>query len=137
MTNTTSINTTVTSIPTFSSDHWKNQLTTAAPVYVSTPSHYNSIPVTWDPGTYNWSTTIQGYWPMHHNFVVTKTTKAIDVCLENDTQETITREELVKYLSERKLVRENELVSKMYDRYQVAVKLARSDDDGDTGVRGS
>lgn len=48
--------------------------------------------------------------------------------------ESISREELIKYIEERKVIRENEVVRKVYERYQVAVKLVRSDDDGDAGV---
>lgn len=57
----------------------------------------------------------------------------LDVALDDGSTETVTREELIKYISDRKLVRENEVVRTMYDRYQVAVKLVRSDDNGDTG----
>jgi hypothetical protein len=58
----------------------------------------------------------------------------VEVILEDGKRETITREELVKYIGERKQIQENELVRTLYDRYQVAAKLARSDDNGDTGV---
>ncbi len=47
---------------------------------------------------------------------------------------TISREELVKYLEERKLREENELVRSLWDRYQVAVKLVRSSEDDDHGT---
>lgn len=58
----------------------------------------------------------------------------IQVKLDDGSLESVTREELIKYISERKLIQENEAVRSMYERYQVAVKLVRSDDNGDTGV---
>lgn len=58
----------------------------------------------------------------------------VGIRMEDGSTSFITREELIKYIGERTLVQQNELVRKMYERYQVAVKLARSDDDGDTGV---
>lgn len=51
----------------------------------------------------------------------------------NLSYETVTREELVKYISDRKLREENEVVRKLWDRYQVAAKLVGSNDDGDHG----
>lgn len=60
--------------------------------------------------------------------------KALDVIMEDGSTETISRADLIKYIGERKIIRENEVVRKVYERYQVAVKLVRSDDNGDTGV---
>lgn len=56
------------------------------------------------------------------------------VTLEDGSIRSISREELVKYIGERDLIENNEIVRTMYDRFQVAVKLARSDDNGDAGV---
>jgi hypothetical protein len=58
----------------------------------------------------------------------------IDIEMKDGSYETVTRDELIKYISERKLIKENHAVRSMYERYQVAVKLVRSDDNGDTGV---
>jgi hypothetical protein len=57
----------------------------------------------------------------------------LDVHLGNGVTEWVSREELIKYISERKVIQENEVVRKVYERYQVAVKLVRSDDNDDTG----
>lgn len=46
---------------------------------------------------------------------------------------TVSREELVKYISEQEVIRKNEVVRKMFERYQVALKLARSEDDDERG----
>lgn len=58
----------------------------------------------------------------------------LEVTMDDGKIETVTREELIKYIGERKIVQENEVVRKVYERYQVAVKLVRSDDNGDSGV---
>jgi hypothetical protein len=60
--------------------------------------------------------------------------KKVDVVMDDGSIESISREDLIKYISEQRIVRENEVVRKVYERYQVAVKLVRSDDNGDTGV---
>lgn len=65
---------------------------------------------------------------------VDKTEKTVDVVMDDGSVESILREDLIKYISEQQVVRENEVVRKVYERYQVAVKLVRSDDNGDTGV---
>ena len=66
--------------------------------------------------------------------MVTKTHGKVEVLDANGNSESITYDELIKYIGERKLIQENEAVRKVYERYQVAVKLVRSDDNGDTGV---
>lgn len=58
----------------------------------------------------------------------------VEVVMDNGSLETISRAELIKYIGERKIIQENEVVRKVYERYQVAVKLVGSDDNGDTGV---
>jgi len=58
----------------------------------------------------------------------------VEVRMDDNSVEHITREELVKYISERKAIRENPLVRKLYERLQVALKLSRSDDNGETGI---
>ena len=85
---------------------------------------------------YTWNVTYDDFYPKAYLAVpqVSCQDTKVDIVMEDDSVEHITREELVKYIGERKLVQENEVVRKMYDRFQVAVKLARSDDDGDTGV---
>lgn len=65
--------------------------------------------------------------------LVTINDKEVRVDTPAGITESISREDLIKYIDERKLVQENEVVRKMYERYQVAVKLARSDNNGDTG----
>jgi hypothetical protein len=65
---------------------------------------------------------------------VSKSEKKVEVEMEDGSVESISRENLIKYISEQRIVRENEVVRKVYERYQVAVKLVRSDDNGDTGV---
>lgn len=65
--------------------------------------------------------------------LITSEDKEISVIISEGVTESISREDLIKYMDERKLVQENEVVRKMYERYQVAVKLARSDNNGDTG----
>lgn len=66
--------------------------------------------------------------------MVGKHEKKVEVTLDDGSVESISREELIKYIGERKIIQENEVVRKVYERYQVAVKLVRSDDNGDTGV---
>jgi len=66
--------------------------------------------------------------------MVSKYEKKVEVTLDDGSVESISREELIKYIGERKIIQENEVVRKVYERYQVAVKLVRSDDNGDTGV---
>lgn len=66
--------------------------------------------------------------------IVTKTHGKVEVIDSDGKSESITYDELIKYIGERKLIQENKAVRKVYERYQVAVKLVRSDDNGDTGV---
>lgn len=84
-----------------------------------------------------------GYWPIkvtdsYSNIracpQVTRYDSEIIVTTDEGEHEHITRDEMLKYISERKLIQENELVRKVYERFQVALKLARSDDNGDTGI---
>ena len=70
----------------------------------------------------------------HYAPELKKSDSKLDVVMDDGKVETVTREELIKYIGERKIVQENEVVRKVYERYQVAVKLVRSDDNGDSGV---
>lgn len=65
---------------------------------------------------------------------IDKYEKKVDVVMDDGSVESISREDLIKYISEQRIIQENEVVRKVYERYQVAVKLVRSDDNGDTGV---
>lgn len=93
------------------------------PSYINTvaPGHYFSY-----TNEYTWATRIPD---INIGNQVSDDT-VIKIQMPDGSTESLTKSDLVKYLSERKLVQENELVRKVYDRYQVAVKLARSDDDG-------
>lgn len=53
---------------------------------------------------------------------------------DDGNYESISHEDLIKYIGERNLIQENELVREMYDRYQVTIKLVRSDENDHTGV---
>lgn len=77
---------------------------------------------TWDTSSYHYAPRLE------------KSESKLEVAMDNGKVETVTREELIKYICERKIVQENEVVRKVYERYQVAVKLVRSDDNGDSGV---
>ena len=109
-----------------------NQIYVQAPV---TPQ-----PVTYHPPThtipkpYTWTINLNDYQTYNISPRVQKSDSKVEITMDDGSVEHVTREELVKYIGERKLVQENEVVRKMYDRFQVAAKLARSDDDGDTGV---
>jgi hypothetical protein len=99
---------------------------------------YNTVPSTINTSinnikNINWKILTE-YPSLHLNPSVGKYDVKIEVHMDNGSQESVTREELIKYISERKLIQENEAVRTMYERYQVAVKLVRSDDNGDTGV---
>lgn len=61
---------------------------------------------------------------------VRQTTPTIQVHLDDGSISQVSREELVKYIEERKLRQENELVRTQWDRYQVAVKIVGSTDHG-------
>jgi len=65
---------------------------------------------------------------------VNKMVDVLVVEMDNQTTVTVPRSDLIKYISEQQIIRKNEVVRKVYERYQVAVKLVRSDDNGDTGV---
>ena len=76
------------------------------------------------------------YPPRHRPMSIYGDTPSIEVMsLENPASKvgTITREELVKYLEERRIREENELVRSLWERYQVALKLVRNSDDDDQG----
>jgi hypothetical protein len=49
---------------------------------------------------------------------------------ENDPVGTVTPAELVKYIRERELIEENQTVRTLWERYQVAVRLVGSEDNG-------
>jgi len=85
---------------------------------------------------YTWSIKIDDFYPRVYQTkpMVNRSDYEVEIVMPDDSIECITREELVKYIGERKLIQENEVVRTMYDRFQVAAKLAGSDDDGDTGV---
>lgn len=110
--------------------------------YHNYPGQYVTTPVmpTYNPGhyttpvNYTWKINLNDYHTYHISPQVTKSDSKVEVTMDDGSVEHVTREELVKYIGERKLVQENEVVRKMYDRFQVAAKLARSDDNGDTGV---
>ncbi len=57
-------------------------------------------------------------------------TESVDVFLEDGVVANVTRDELVKYIRERELRSENEIVRTQWDRYQVAVKIVGSTDNG-------
>jgi len=103
------------------------------PVY--NPQIVNSGP-TWNHNSYTWNIPLtSSASPKYHvSPRVTTLDSSVEVNMEDGSLEHITREELLKYISERKAIQENELVRTMYERYQVALKLSRSDDDGDAGV---
>lgn len=108
---------------------------------LSTYNYPNQVVVQTNPtyqapttNPYTWRVNFNDYATYHVSPLVTKSDSKVEVTMDDGSVEHITREELVKYIGERKLVQENEVVRKMYDRFQVAAKLARSDDDGDTGV---
>lgn len=70
----------------------------------------------------------------HYTPKVSKYDDQVQVVTDEGDTEVISRDELIKYIRERELVKKNDLVRKMYERYQVAVKLVRSDDDGDSEI---
>lgn len=95
-----------------------------------------TIPISHTPN-YNYhypSIDYDSYHKQIHTAKVNHNVQTINVTMDDHSIETISREELVKYIGELKLIQSNEVVRKMYDRFQVAAKLARSDDNGDTGV---
>lgn len=57
----------------------------------------------------------------------------IKVVLDDGSYEVISRCELVKYICDRSLREQNEVIRTLWDRYTVAVKLVRSNDDGSNG----
>lgn len=59
--------------------------------------------------------------------------KLLQIELDDGSVQTISRDELVKYIGERQIRQENEVVRTMWDRYQVAIKLVRSTDHGNEG----
>ena len=61
---------------------------------------------------------------------VTKSAGEVEVEMEDGSIQTVSWSELVKYIRERQLRSENDVVRSMWDRYQVAAKLVRSTDDG-------
>ena len=78
--------------------------------------------ITWNTDSYHYAPRLE------------KFESKLEVAMDDGKVETVTREELIKYICERKIVQENEVVRKVYERYQVAIKLVRSDDNGDSGV---
>jgi hypothetical protein len=113
-----------TNIDTIPMPSWGSQTLT------SYPATYNTIPI------HNYTTKISyGEYAkqVYKMPTMSKAHSDLDVMIDGEI-ESVSYAELSKYISERKLVRENEVVRKVYDRYQVAVKLIRSDDNGDTGV---
>lgn len=113
-------------------DPFKNYITLnindlySGQIYTS-PSKTTSISTNF-PSSYNYTYDIgrhYGILPIHQ--------KSLEVEISPGFYKTISREELVKYISERSLIEENQVVRKMYERYQVALKLARSEDDDQRG----
>jgi DNA-binding cell septation regulator SpoVG len=74
------------------------------------------------------------YSNMYEHVKVNRSNRGVMISMPDGSQEQVSYEDLVKYISEQQLVKSNAVVRGMYDRYQVAVKLVRSDDDGDTRV---
>jgi len=97
---------------------------------------YNSVINTSVTQPHTWNTTIYSDTFARYQISpqVGKQDCKVEVRMDDNSVEHITREELVKYISERKAIRENPLVRKLYERLQVALKLSRSDDNGETGI---
>jgi hypothetical protein len=95
---------------------------TSAPSWTVSPNFWNTVVTTDSLKTYHISPRVK------------KNDCKVEVTMDNGSVEHVTRDELLKYISERKCIQENEIVRKLYERFQVALKLARSDDNGDTGV---
>lgn len=99
--------------------------------------HNHTIPInTYLPTTNVWTTTITTdnlaryqISPMLH-----KNDPKVEVRMDDESIESVTRAELVKYIRERKEIQENPLTRKLYERLQVALKLSRSDDNGEAGI---
>ena len=102
--------------------------------------NYNTIVKSFTPPPSRFTySDMQKLWEEENHFYknlakVKQYNKGVQVTMDDGTEEVISREDLIKYISERKLVQGNEVVRKVYERYQVAVKLVGSDDNGDTGV---
>jgi hypothetical protein len=64
------------------------------------------------------------------NVVVDSRVGRVEVPMEDGSTEYVDPAELVKYIRERKLRSENEIVQTQWDRYQVAVKIVGSTDNG-------
>lgn len=104
------------------------------PYVVPQPNYQVTTSPSWPNNHYNWNIqlTTDKYYSTYPK--VSSADRKVEITMDDGSVESVTREELVKYIGERKLIESNEVVRKMYDRFQVAAKLARSDDDGDTGV---
>ena len=69
--------------------------------------------------------------PLIQNIVtpkVTDITTHVIVYSHNSGPDIVTRDELLKYIRERRLIQCNKVVRSLWDRYQVAVKLTGSQD---------
>lgn len=107
--------------------------------YYAVPSYKQATITTtpsWQQNPFSWHTTIStdSLKTYQTSPRVSKTDCKVEVTTDEGSIEHVTREELLKYIDERKIIKENELVRKLYERFQVALKLARSDDNGDQGV---
>lgn len=124
-------------------DTFKTYTTVLDPTY--SPSYSTNITTSGSP---TWTVNIPNSGGNYYNYTVNTTgpdyyqninispklaitDPKLEVTLDDGSIVTLSRDDLIKYISEQQLVRENELVRAMYERYQVAVKLVRSDDDGD------
>jgi len=62
--------------------------------------------------------------PVLTNIILSEPT-GVSVSTRDGTIEHVTYSELVKYTEERKLIQENELVRALWERFQMAAKLAK------------
>lgn len=99
-----------------------NQIKQLMNLYPKPRSQGKSYSHSWEYDTFKYAPRVDKY------------EKKVEVVMDDGSVESVSREDLIKYISEQRIVRENEVVRKVYERYQVAVKLVRSDDNGDTGV---
>ena len=99
------------------------------PINNYTPYLYNNM------GYYYQSSIDSVYNSTMYNILqVPQETSSIIVTDLTGKTHTIEITSLLKYIDEQELVKSNELVRQSYERYQVAIKLVRSDDNGDTEI---
>jgi hypothetical protein len=110
--------------------------TATKPDHDLNPPFYSSVDLSYIKNRYSVADSYYDKWinyDKYHIPRIKKSEKTIEVTMDDGSIESISREDLIKYISEQRIVRENAVVRKVYERYQVAVKLVRSDDNGDTG----